>query len=50
MKGLAAATVPHGYELKTFVKKAMTVTAAIVKNDGYQSNKTAFEDTLIASP
>lgn len=41
-KLLAAKLAPHGYELKQLVEAIWAGTAAMVKNDGKQSNEAAF--------
>ena len=46
MKGLGATVAPLGYEPKPFVKGVMMGTAAMVKNDGAQTNETVFWNAL----
>ncbi len=42
MQGLALKAAPHGYEPKGLIKTIWAGTAAMVKNDGRQTNETAF--------
>ncbi len=46
LKGLAATAAPYGYEPSGFAKAVMLGTAAMVKNDGSQTNEIAFWNAL----
>lgn len=45
---LAMKLAPHGYDPKQLIDAIWTGTAAMVRNDGHQSNEAAFWETFIA--